>query len=438
MKRNWLIVISGFLVMTAIYGCSHTRGSELDAETQAVKVEIVKNDRGFSLVRDGKPYLLKGAGLEFGSMEKLAAHGGNSIRNWRTNDANRTLDKAQALGITVSLCLEVGSERHGFDYNDEAAVQAQLEKLTKEVEKFKNHPAVLSWIIGNELNHHYSNPKVYDAVNDISKMIHEIDPNHPTTTTVAGLNKELVDVIKSHAPDLDFLSVQLYGDIVLLPKYIEESGWTKPFMVTEWGATGYWEVALTEWGAPIEQNSTLKGSNYYERYQQAIAPMMDQCLGSYVFLWGQKQERTPTWFGMFLQTGEETPSVDAMHKVWNDEYPDNVSPELQNVLLDSKNAFDNIRLIPGKDYEAIAEVTDRDDDDLQFVWEVQEETTDLKSGGDREEVPPTIEGVVDNVNNRTIKLIAPDKPGSYRLFFYAYDQKGHAAHANIPFYVEAN
>ena len=34
-------------------------------------------------------------------------------------------------------------------------------------------------------------------------------------------------------------------------------------------------------------------------------------------------------------------------------------------------------------------------------------------------------------------LTAPP-PGEYRLFAYAYDGNGHAAHANIPFLVEAS
>ncbi|MFT6868137.1 MAG: hypothetical protein ACJA08_002987, partial [Cyclobacteriaceae bacterium] len=111
---------------------------------QTVKVEIRKGDVGFSLFRGGKPYVIKGAGLEFGSMDTLVSHGGNSIRNWRTENASEKLDEAQSLGITISLCLELGSERHGFDYNDKQAVQDQFEKLREEVIKFKDHPALLS------------------------------------------------------------------------------------------------------------------------------------------------------------------------------------------------------------------------------------------------------------------------------------------------------
>jgi hypothetical protein len=66
------------------------------------------------------------------------------------------------------------------------------------------------------------------------------------------------------------------------------------------------EVPLTQWGAPIENNSTVKAGFYKERYQNSILPLKGQCLGSFVFLWGQKQERTPTWYGTFLEDGQAT------------------------------------------------------------------------------------------------------------------------------------
>jgi len=56
------------------------------------------------------------------------------------------------------------------------------------VERFKDHPALLVWSIGNEAEASYTNLKLWDAINDIAKMIHETDPNHPTTTTLASSN----------------------------------------------------------------------------------------------------------------------------------------------------------------------------------------------------------------------------------------------------------
>ena len=34
----------------------------------------------------------------------------------------------------------------------------------------------------------------------------------------------------------------MYYDIINLPKYLREAAWDKPYIVTEWGATGHWEV----------------------------------------------------------------------------------------------------------------------------------------------------------------------------------------------------
>jgi beta-galactosidase/beta-glucuronidase len=56
-----------------------------------------------------------------------------------------------------------------FDYNDKEAVQKQQEEVLLLVKQFKNNPAVLFWVIGNELDFippdKVCNPKVWDAVN---------------------------------------------------------------------------------------------------------------------------------------------------------------------------------------------------------------------------------------------------------------------------------
>ena len=294
------------------------------------KVELHKIDGSWRLFVNQKPFYIKGAGLEFGSQEELAAHGGNSFRTWRTDNGAESgreiLDRAQSNGLYVTMGLDLSRERQGFDYNDPAAVQRQLADVQRQVLEYKDHPALLMWAIGNELNLNAKNPKVWDAVNDISKMIHRVDPNHPTLTPLSGFSGPLINDVRARAPDLDLVGIQMYADIVNLPKYLKKSGYDGPYIVTEWGATGHWEVGKTEWGAPIENDSTTKANSYLTRYQAVMSKDHTQCLGSYVFLWGQKQERTPTWYGMFLKSGEETASVDALHYLWNGQWPQNRSP----------------------------------------------------------------------------------------------------------------
>lgn len=427
------------ILVTLVFACvcSHAESS-----STPVKVEVREVDGQWQLYRDGQPYYVRGAGLEFGDVASLAAHGGNSFRTWRTENGRQScqevLDEALRNGLTVAMGLEVSSERHGFDYNNTTAVSQQFHKIKAEVTQCKDHPALLMWVIGNELNLHASNSKVWDAVNDLSKMIHEEDPNHLTMTTLAGFNKDLADQIQSRAPDLDLIGIQLYSDIVNLPRYLQESGWTGPYMVTEWGATGHWEAPKTSWGAPIENNSSVKAELYRERFEAVIRSDQTQCLGSYVFLWAQKQERTPTWYGMFLESGEATESVDVMQFLWNDSWPPNRSPQVHSISLDSRTARQNIRLNPGDRYTAKILVEDVDGDPLTYQWELMEESRATSSGGDYEKKPRKLTGLVQTPAESETLITAPKKPGAYRLFAYVYDGQKHAAHANIPFYVEAN
>jgi hypothetical protein len=66
-----------------------------------------------------------------------------------------------------------------------------------------------------------------------------------------------------------------------------------------------------------------------------------------------------------------------------------------------------------------------------------EESAERKIGGDRESVPKSLPGLIVNGNESDIRLRVPEKAGAYRLFVYIFDGKGHAAHANIPFFVDA-
>ncbi len=410
------------------------------SECNPSKVELKRNDKNQNrLYVNDKEFFVHGAGIEFGYIKALAECGGNSFRTWHTDnekhDAIELLDDAYKNGLMVLMGLEVARERHGFDYNDSIKVQKQYDYIKGEVERLKNHPALLGWAIGNELNLGAKNLKVYDAVNDISKMIHEIDPNHVTTTTLAGIGKRETDYIKTNCTDIDFLSIQLYGEIINLQKHLDEAGWHGPYIVSEWGATGHWEVERTEWDVAIEQTSKEKAEAFIDRYNKAIIIDEENCLGSYVFLWGQKQERTPTWYGMFLENGSKTETVDAMQYVWTGKWPENRCPTIDSFKIDNKTAFNNIKLIANTIFNAEVFYRNYEKDSLTFVWEILPESADLGLGGDFEERSETILSI--NASNN-VEVIVPEKEGEYRLFVYIEDENKNAATANIPFMVINN
>ncbi|WP_241688392.1 hypothetical protein [Pseudoxanthomonas composti] len=412
------------------------------AQAQAARpahVRVVQQGEGYQLQVDGAPFLVKGAGMGSGGQAALVAAGGNAFRTWDSDDVAKTtamLDQAQANGLKVSLGLVVARERHGFDYGDAQAVAGQRERLRKQVMAYKDHPALLTWLVGNELNLESTDLRVWDAVGELARMIHRLDPHHPVMTTLAGFDKPLIEAIKTRAPALDLIGIQLYGDIDALHDKLESSGWRGPYIVTEWGPTGHWESPTTAWGAAIEDDASRKAQLLAQRYARDIASDTRQGLGSYVFLWGNKQERTPTWYGLFLADGSATPSVDAMQRAWTGHWPANRSPSITPIVLEGRQAIDSVTLRPGQPVTAAVQTQDPDGDALEVRWQIREESTATSVGGDPEQVPTVMPTSFRAVEIGKAYFAAPARAGHYRLFVEVRDGKGHAAYANFPFRVQ--
>lgn len=421
-KTNGLLIILSFFLQS----CTG----------QAVqKVEIKKTAAGYQMYRGGTPFYVHGAGGG-GDYRLLADYGGNSVRTWGTNDWEEKFKKAQENGLTVCAGMWLEQERQGFDYSNREEVQKQFEKLKIEILKYKDHPALLMWCIGNELDLSYKNPAVWDAVEEIARFIHEVDGNHPTMTVTAFIEKEEVAYIKEKCPHIDILGVNAYAGLPVLAEFLKNFGWEKPYIVAEWGPFGHWEVNKTSWGEPIEHSSTEKAEIFKRVYKENILSDPN-CLGGYAFLWGSKQERTATWYSMFIPSGEKSEAVDVLKNLWSGEWPVNRAPRLEQLLLDGKNASENIIIGPGEEYTAYVSAEDPDSDSLKIAWEILHETTDKRSGGDAEKKPAPAEGLNIRQQQNTLTFTAPQQSGPYRIFVYVYDLKGSAAHANIPFYVKS-
>jgi len=404
-------------------------------QAQVVPVTVEMDASGkWQLYRNGQPYYVKGVGGKV-ALEKAVAIGANSIRTWGSEDAGEVLDKAQALGLTVLMGLWLQHERHGFDYNNAEKVKQQLIHFTEVVEKYKDHPALLAWGVGNEVDLFYTNTNVWYAVNDIAKMIHEKDPNHPTMTVTAGLDTTETRLIMERAPEIDIYGINTYGDLVNVAKQLRTTKWNKPYMITEWGPNGHWEVQKTIWGAPVEQSSLEKANSYKERYNKYIAGDAQLCMGSYVFLWGQKQETTATWYGLFDEKGLSSQAIDELERIWTGKEPINTAPILTRVELNNKQKGDSLLIQPYSTCMATAMATDLNGDKLKYVWEVVYESTDIKAGGDVESKPASLKGLNLKAKKNTVKFTAPAQEGAYRLYLFIYDNNGHYAYQNIPFYV---
>jgi hypothetical protein len=397
-----------------------------------VPVRLDSRNGAHTLLRDGKPFTVKGAGGQT-KLDQLAAAGGNSIRTWSTDDLESVLDEAHRHGLTVCVGFWLGHERHGFNYQDQAAVLRQLDDCLTAVRKYKDHPAVLLWAIGNEMEGSGRNPAVWYAVDHIAREIKRIDPHHPTMTVIAELGDDAIKVrnIERFCPHIDIIGVNSYGGITTLAERYRAAGGTKPYIVTEHGPHGPWEVGKTDWGSPIEPSSTAKGQAYADGYRRTVLAQPALCLGSYAFLWGHKQETTATWFGMLLPDGSRLAAVDAMTALWTGSPPRNPCPRIESLVLDRSG-----RLRPGEVVRATLAASDPQGRELTVKWVLRNDSGTIGVGGDAQAEESAFADAV-SPDGMSARVVMPEGGGGYRLFAYVYDGQGGAAVANVPLYVDA-
>ena len=402
------------------------------ASAEAIPVELRQTEQGWQLLRGGKPYFIRGAGGD-ASLEQLAAAGANSVRTWGADDIKARLDAAHALGLSVTVGIWLGHERHGFDYNDKTQVREQLESARQTVLRYKDHPGVLLWGIGNEMEGFGAgdNPAIWRAVNDIAAMIKKLDPVHPTMTVTAELGGGRIDGVHKRCPAIDIHGINSYGGALSVAERYRAAGATKPYVLTEFGPPGVWEIPKNDWGAPVEPTSTEKSAFYRRSYESGVIGAPDLALGSYVFTWGFKMEATPTWYGMFLEDGAPLGAVDVMTELWSGSPPANLAPTVEPLVIEGESQLD-----PGDEVRVRAAVADPEGGAIRVRWALRRESGEYTTGGDFRPVPPEVEGAVLEGRTNGARLRMPKDPGPYRLFLYAYDAAGRAATANVPLLVK--
>ena len=407
----------------------------INSYSQVSRVELTTNASGnFELHRNGVPYYIKGAGAK-DYFDLLVNSGANSIRVWSTNNTS-LLDSAYHHGLTVTLGLHVRPERSGMDYNDEYAVKGQIEYLKNEVLKYKDHPALLVWGIGNDVDLKYSNFKVWETIEIIAKFIKKVDPNHPTMTVIAGVDPSKVFYIKKYCPSIDILGLNVYGSIENAGINLRKYNCNKPYIVSEWGVNGPFEAKKTSWKAKIEPPNGLKADQRQRRYQDLIEKDKERCLGSYCFLWGQKQESTATWHGMFLNNGNPTEAVDVMQFCWTGQWPKSRAPSIREISLDNISWRKDHILAPSTQAILKIEFSKYNNTKVIVEYVLYPEAFSNKIGGDIQKSPNPLKFEILNQTDNELTFVTPNSKGAYRLFAFVKNEKGQSSVANIPFLVK--
>ncbi|WP_167516153.1 glycoside hydrolase family 2 TIM barrel-domain containing protein [Mucilaginibacter metallidurans] len=351
------------------------------------------------------------------------------------------MDSAQAHHLAVIAGLPMPPSESIDDFYKTPKASAHVSKIAGIVNRFKHHPALLSWCVGNELAFPYK-PKYnqfYTIFNDVVDMIHQDDPQHPVTTTIMSFQKKNIVNIKLRTK-IDFISFNIFGSIQTLNEDLQKFNWfwDGPFLITEWGIEGPWTAdSQNAWGLILKIPVQKRQSNIFQ-------PMKSICRliipGFWVdgILLGQKQELTPTWFSMFDENGAETEAVQVMHYIWTGQKAPKKAPVLKYMLVDGKGARDNILFKPGITINSKVYIEDPDTTGLTFKWEIFAEDWFKPNGAFNQKKPKEIKNLIIGQSGPDLKFKVPATEGPYRLLVYVYDQKGSFATSNTPFYVLKN
>ncbi len=436
-KQIYLMILLAFLLTH----CTHKENNSHSNKT----VFLQKTSSGYDLIRNGKPYYIRGAGGS-SNFAELAELGGNTIRLYDTLQIEKKLDEAHKNNLAVIVDIPIPPYHKKYDYySDDHENMVMKENIKLLVSKHKDHPALLMWNLGNELYYPFVLLRKNNFIrtfNELIDIIKSEDPNHPVSTAVAGVGRLSAISIYFNSPRLDLLAYNIFSDTPNLFSKIEQISYIsgkKPYYISEFGANGPWESSVTSWLAPIENSSFKKNEQIKERYLFIENNKSPQCLGTLLFYWGNKHERTYTWFSLFMDDKKHE-SLKTVKHLWNETEINDSDIGLQYIVVDGKGSFDNIVFEPNQVKHSEAVFSNGNPTDVQIKWEIYPEAWSwpwwLRQDTTKMDFSPVrkMENFL-SFNENKATFITPGKDGAYRIFAYVFDSEGYFATANIPFYI---
>ncbi len=259
LKRIRILI---FILLTTVI-CTLTTGVLF-----AANVKIV----GRQMFVDGKPFTVKGVNYGYtpvgsgystydwtihpefykADFALIRAMGANTLRLHDLPTDDKMLDAAYEYGLYVIITIPVSWTDN---LASDAGRNTVLNNVTTYVTRWKDHPAVLMWCVGNEINYwnvkkYGDTPRLsdwYKLVNDSARLAHQIEGAHyhPVTTAdseISDLGTAINSSDDASMPDLDLWAVQIYrGNTEVFASMFADcqAKSAKPFVITEFGCDAY-------------------------------------------------------------------------------------------------------------------------------------------------------------------------------------------------------
>ncbi|WP_406311489.1 discoidin domain-containing protein [Streptosporangium sp. NBC_01639] len=390
-------------------------------------VRVTGSQGNWQLQVNGSPYEIKGMtygppqAAADGYMRDLAAMGVNTIRIWGVDDVNTPtlIDKAAQQGIKVIVGHWLNQ---GADYvNDTAYKTSVKNEIVARVNALKGRQGVLMWDVGNEviltMQDHGLPADVVEQrrvayakfVNEVAQAIHAADPGHPVTSTDAYTHAWTY--YKAHSPALDLLAVNSYGAIHTVKQDWINGGYTKPYIVTEAGPDGEWEVPNDVNGVPDEPTDLEKRDQYTASWN-AIKSHPGVALGATEFHYGLENDFGGVWLNT-TTGGWRRHGYHALRAAYTGQPSANTPPQITSMTVGSQTAVQ-----AGKTFTVEVAASDPNGDLVRYNLMFSNKHVNGNRGLDNVRFTQTAPG--------RFSVTAPEQLGVWKVYVYAFDGHGNA------------
>ncbi|GLW27813.1 discoidin domain-containing protein [Actinoplanes regularis] len=387
-------------------------------------VKVTGTQGNWTLTVNGTPWQVKGMtygppqAAADGYMRDLKNMGVNTIRIWGP-DANTPvlLDTAARFGIKVVVGLWLN---HGADYvNDTAYKTSAKADVLNWVNQLKGRQGVLLWDVGNEVilemqNYGLSAAEVEARrvgyakfVNELAEAIHGADPNHPVTSTDAYTYAWTY--YKQYSPALDLLAVNSYGAIDTVKRDWIAGDYTKPYILTEGGPAGEWEVPNDANGVPTEPSDLAKKAGYTYSWN-AIKGHPGVALGATEFHYGLENDFGGVWLNT-TTGGWRRLGYHALREAYTGQAAPNTPPEITAMTVSTPAS------VPaGGTFTVTATASDPQGDAIRYNLMASDKHINGNKGLRYLNFTQT--------GNGQFTVRAPETLGVWKIYVYTYDGQG--------------
>jgi hypothetical protein len=292
-------------------------------------------------------------------------------------------------------------------------------EIVARVNALKGHQGVLMWDVGNEVlltMQDYGLPAAQvearrvayaQFVDEVTRAVHAADGNHPVTSTDAWTGAWVY--YRDHTPALDLLAVNSYGAIGTVRGDWIGGGYTRPYIITEAGPDGEWEVPDDLNGVPDEPTDLQKRAQYAAAWN-AVKAHPGVALGATVFHYGLENDFGGVWLNV-LTGGWRRWGFHAMRQAYTGQALPNTPPEITAMTVGQRTG------VPaGGQFAVDVSASDPDGDPIRYNLMFSNKHVNTDRGFDHVRFTQT--------GNGTFSVTAPQQLGVWKVYVYAFDGHG--------------